>query len=100
MRKIMLLLLALLAINLGATAQTAGQNSFEYDGLERTYSLFVPEGEVSRLLIILHPFGSSGLGMQYLTGMNAYAQEMGFAVAYPNAATYYWDEGRSLFNVG
>jgi polyhydroxybutyrate depolymerase len=99
MRKLLLLLLFLLAVNFGVKAQT-GQASFEYDGLERTYTLFVPEETPSRLLMILHPFGSSGLGMQYVTGMNAYAEEMGFAVVYPDAATYYWDEGRSLFNVG
>jgi polyhydroxybutyrate depolymerase len=100
MQRIMLLLLLIAGLSFGAKAQTSTQNSFEYDGLERSYSLFVPETLVSRLLIILHPFGSSGLGMQYITGMNAYAAEMGFAVAYPNAATYYWDEGRSRFNVG
>lgn len=100
MQKLLLFLLVLLGLNIPLQAQTSETRNFVHDGEFRSYRLFIPEGTVSRLLIALHPFGSSGLGMQYLTGLNQYASEKGFAVAYPNALSYYWDEGRSAQNVG
>ncbi len=56
-------------------------------GLERTYSLFVPDNPDSHklpLLIVFHGAGGTGPGMRTATGLDAVAARYGFAVAYPN----------------
>jgi polyhydroxybutyrate depolymerase len=59
-----------------------------YDGLARSYALYVPASYDGQnavpLLVALHPFLSSGPGFARMTGFNAIAEREGFVVAYPN----------------
>ncbi|MGB7341638.1 MAG: PHB depolymerase family esterase [Phototrophicaceae bacterium] len=72
----------------------ASLHTLTHDSLERSYYLYVPTTTITQALIVLHPFGSNGRAMQYVTGLNDFADEHGFVVAYANSANYYWDDGR------
>lgn len=65
----------------------------------RSHELFVPsaynDGEAMPLVVVLHPYGASGKGIQAITGFDDLAEAEGFLVAYPNAAEFTWDDGRS-----
>lgn len=67
----------------------AKYHDFTYNDIKRTYSLYIPKGikEDAPLVFILH--GYSGFAMSYsnITGMNAVADEGGFAVVYPQGLT-------------
>lgn len=54
----------------------------------RSYHLRVPAGltEAVPLLVSLHPYTTNGLGQETWTGWSTYADNVGFIVAYPNAA--------------
>ena len=98
------LLLALAVLFGGATGSRAQEfeNSLTFDGIERTYTLTVPasydEDTPAPLIVVLHPFASSGRAMQTITGFDALAEAHGFLVVYPDAVTFGWDDGRS--NIG
>jgi len=66
--------------------------------LDETMYYYVPtsyDGETAvPLVIVLHPFGSSGRAMAAITGFDAAAEAQGFIVAYPDSATLGWNEGR------
>ncbi|MAU08916.1 MAG: hypothetical protein CL607_03775 [Anaerolineaceae bacterium] len=65
---------------------------------DRLFHLHTPQqspNDAMPLVIALHPIVSSGNSMRALTGFDALADEMGFAVAYPQALSYYWDDGRA-----
>ncbi|QPC81935.1 hypothetical protein G4Y79_19935 [Phototrophicus methaneseepsis] len=65
---------------------------------ERLFHLHTPpqaEEEAIPLVIALHPIASSGHAMQAITGLNDAADQYGFAVAYPEALSFYWDDGRA-----
>jgi polyhydroxybutyrate depolymerase len=65
----------------------AGGDSFTFNGVPRTYQLHVPAGfqkNVSALVIVLHGSGGNGLGMEVGTGFDSVADQVGFAVAYPD----------------
>ncbi len=78
--------------------------SMTVDGRERTYILHVPpaarQGQPLPLLIVLHGGGGSGQKMQRFLGFDAYADERGFYVAYPDAyrssgqRAAHWNDGR------
>lgn len=91
-------LLLLCTLLLGAIAPTFAQEettfrTLEHDGLQRGYHLHVPD-DADKLLLALHPFASSGKALEVVTGLSTIAGEAGFAVAYPNSAGFYWDDGR------
>ncbi len=74
-----------------------GLNSVMVNGVERTYDLYVPASvdgaQAVPLVVVLHPFASSGKAMRALTGFDARADEEGFIVAYPDAADLDWNDG-------
>ncbi len=74
--------------------------TLEYDGLERTYVYYVPEGVSAHppLVIALHGGGGSGEDMERLTyfKFNDLADEEGFVVVYPDAVDKHWNDGRGL----
>lgn len=56
-------------------------------GVSRTYILHVPtnfQANSSALLIVMHGRGGNGSGMEIGTGLSAKADQVGFAVAYPD----------------
>lgn len=64
------------------------------DGHQRTYWLHVPREDDGRplpLVIVLHGHGGTARRIRRTSGMNAQADQAGFAVAYP--------EGTSWFNI-
>jgi polyhydroxybutyrate depolymerase len=67
----------------------------DYDGLERSYELYVPDNvpDDAPLLIALHQFSSSARAMQLLTDLNTLADEMGLIVAYPETTGFGWNNG-------
>lgn len=74
--------------------------TFPYDGLDRTYALYVPttyDPETpTPLLIALHPAGGRAEDMAALTGFNAIAERENFIVLYPEGPYGYWDYGAGL----
>ena len=101
-KRLLLLTLMIWFFNLASATQAQIEttaHTMSHDNLERTYQLYVPEGEPTTLLIALHDFASSGRAMEIVTGLNDVADEHHFIVAYPDAAGYYWDDGRTEFNL-
>lgn len=97
MRKIFLLVLMIvlpLSITQAQEIIEADLHNITHNGIERQYYLYLPDTDINDLLIVLHPFGSNGRAMQFVTGLNDYADSEGFAVVYPDSADYYWDDGR------
>jgi polyhydroxybutyrate depolymerase len=87
--------LALLAASgcRGAAARDAAaiartvEESIEHEGWSRTYRLHVPPSRTERgppLVVVLHGGGSSGEGMEEVTGFSAIADRERFAVVYPD----------------
>lgn len=90
-------LIALLAIGFILTtgyvqAQDNPLPTLEYDGIERTYDLYVPDTLPNdpALVIALHPTGSSGKAMAALTDFSTAADDNAFIVAYPNTEGVTW----------
>lgn len=87
--------------------------TFSYDGLERSYDLYIPENvEVdSPLLIMLHGFSSDKETIRMISNMDDLAETYKFAVVYPQGAkssyTFFgqtleenhWNAGLSLSEV-
>ncbi len=71
--------------------------SFQHNGINRTYILFVPEnnvkGEAMPLLLALHGFTQNGQTMMQLSGFNDLASEYNFVVAYPYGVGTSWNVG-------
>ncbi len=93
-----LLLMLLAFVPTGAQGQPG---TLDYDGLERTYTLYLPEGVDSEsdplpLVIALHPAGGDAVTMAFITGLNVLAQQERFIVLYPNGPGGYWDYGWNL----
>ncbi len=63
----------------------SGYYQCDYNGIERKYMLYVPEGtgENAPLLFMLHGYAGSAKGFMENTGMNNLADQYGFAVVYP-----------------
>ncbi|MDQ7028155.1 MAG: PHB depolymerase family esterase [Anaerolineae bacterium] len=97
MRRLFLVLLAVLL----STAYSAAQaqvgtelHMMTYDGQDRSYYVYTPEIDATRLMMILHPVASSGLAMEVETGFNDLADTEGYVVVYPNSLNSVWDDGR------
>jgi polyhydroxybutyrate depolymerase len=96
MRNHILILLLLLFASFGVNAQAESRlYTLEHDGLERTAQLYIPSTTPTSLVIVLHPFFSSGRAIEAISGLDAIAEERGWLVAYPNSAQPYWDDGRN-----
>jgi polyhydroxybutyrate depolymerase len=64
-----------------------GFASLTVNGVARTYWLHVPttfQKHSSALVLVLHGSGGNGLGMEIGTGFSRLADEVGFAVVYPD----------------
>ncbi|MEH3140223.1 MAG: esterase [Mycobacterium kyogaense] len=63
-------------------------------GLQRTYSVHVPPGAVTGLVINLHGAGQTGRDQEVGTSYDAVADRYGFVVAYPDGVDMSWADGR------
>ena len=74
--------------------------TFDFDGLERNYLLYMPNNLTSNapLVFVLHGYTGSAPGIMSYSAMNAVADENGFAVCYPQGTTDQYDN--AFFNVG
>jgi polyhydroxybutyrate depolymerase len=86
----------------------------EYDGLKRTYLTYVPRGlqQGAPLLFVMHGSGEGAAQIRIGTGygFERLADEHGFAIVYPNAYTFDWNDcskvgdysvsGRAVDDVG
>jgi polyhydroxybutyrate depolymerase len=64
-----------------------GSTTLTVNGVARTYRLHVPtnfQKNASALVVVLHGSGGNGLGMEVGTGFSSLADQVGFAVAYPD----------------
>lgn len=99
-----LVLLVCLAVGMpqASQAQDDSIQTLTYDGLDRTVYVHMPpsytEGQSMPLVLVLHPFASSGKAIAALTGFDTSADEQGFIVAYPDSYDLRWDDGRSTYS--
>ena len=73
---------------------------FEHDGVEREYLLYIPDQiePDAPLVFALHGYTGTANGLRNYIGMDAIADEFGFAVCYPNGTKDAF--GNGFFNVG
>jgi len=73
----------------------AQEYSFTYDGIERTYRVFVPEayvpGEDHPMVINMHGLGSSAIEQQIYSGFDFIADTAGIVMVYPNGVDNTWN---------
>jgi polyhydroxybutyrate depolymerase len=77
-----------------AWAAPAQAAQFDFGGLARTYSLHVPAGHPSGLVVNLHAAGATGAGQEALTNYDAVADTYGFVAVYPDGVDLSWADGR------
>ncbi len=72
----------------GAASAFPGLDYFQYDGIERTYLLHVPDTYVSTgsyaLVVVLHGGGGNAAAIEETTRFSEVAEREGFIVVYPN----------------
>jgi polyhydroxybutyrate depolymerase len=75
---------------------TVTKGSIEVGGLRRTYLTYVPRGlaKGAPLVVVMHGSGENGAQIRIGTGygFERLAEEHGFAVVYPNAYTFDWND--------
>ncbi|WP_236694287.1 alpha/beta hydrolase family esterase, partial [Mycolicibacterium obuense] len=77
-----------------AAAPVPAQGLLQVGGLQRTYSVHVPPGAVTGLVINLHGAGQTGRDQETFTNYDAVADRYGFVVAYPDGVDMSWADGR------
>ena len=94
MKTFYLLCMLLLATS-GLAAQQMTSGTLQVGGVERTYLLHVPTGDPSAkalpLVLALHGSGMTSALMAEVTGLNAWADKMGFIVVYPQGLQQHWN---------
>lgn len=97
MRKFLVLFMLTFLSSIISTQAEAATDSYQitYNGTERIVNLYIPDGDVHALMIVLHPIFSTGLAMEVITGLNDVADEQGWVIAYANSLYPYWDDGRA-----
>ncbi|AXQ28355.1 hypothetical protein D0B54_06520 [Solimonas sp. K1W22B-7] len=81
-----------------ATAQAAEAKDYtiSFQGAQRTYRLYVPDGASTQprpLILALHGGYGTGKDMEELTGLDLIGGQAGFAVAYPDGLGRSWNAG-------
>jgi polyhydroxybutyrate depolymerase len=95
-QRVSLLLITLALAGCGVFSGSGDDRSatIEFGGLSRTYTVHLPPGHPTGLVLNLHGGGSSGSGQRRLTNFDAVADADGFVVAYPNGIDRHWADGR------
>lgn len=80
----------------GLPSGTLIKSTFVWDGLKRTYRTYLPKGLVkgAPLLMVMHGSGQDGRQIRIETGyeFERLADEHGFAIVYPDAYTFDWND--------
>lgn len=96
-----LLVAALPACN--CEQESAGIESFVFDGLTRNYALWVPEiydpATPTPVLVVLHGKDQSLDDIQFVTQFNELSNEYGFLAVYPEAYQNNWNDGRAVAGI-
>ncbi len=79
---------------LACAAPDDRQATFDFGGRPRTYTVHVPPGHPTGLVLNLHGGGSTGVGQERLTHFDAVADANGWVVAYPDGVDENWADGR------
>ncbi len=91
-------LFSFLLFNIAVFSQVI-QGNFNFDGLNRTYSVYLPASfqpdESVPLLVALHGLTQNGNTMMSFSGFNAIADTGNFVVVYPNGISNSWNVGLS-----
>lgn len=94
MRRVFMVALILMIVGTaGAQGPALTTHTMTVDGLERTYSLYVPDHLAdgpAPLVMALHGFGGSGARMAALTNLSAVADDEGFVAVYPDGLNGEW----------
>jgi polyhydroxybutyrate depolymerase len=89
--------LALLASGVGLRSE---KKSVSVQGRKRTYRLYVPPtlslDAPAPLVFVFHGGGGQGPSMERLTGFDDLAEREKFVVAYPDAVSGHWNDGRDV----
>lgn len=95
MKRSLLILLVTIFSCIGTSAQING--SFEFEGINRTWKVWLPAGYTGQeslpLVLALHGLTQSGQSMMDFTGFNLIADTAGFIVAYPDGVNNSWNVG-------
>ena len=92
----------LLAVSLAAAGCFAGdaKRTLKLGDLERTYTVFVPDGEAPAngfpCVLVLHGGGGDGAGMVKFTKFSVLAAKERFVVVYPDGYKKNWNDGRTV----
>jgi len=93
-----IILFLFISIGLSAnsvSSQTTG--SFLHNGINRSYTIYVPTAWSPEknypMLLALHGLTQTGNSMMGFSNFNAYAEEFGFIVVYPNGVSNSWNVG-------
>ncbi len=97
MKKYLFILLA--AFQTTATFSQLINGSFQFDGLMRTYNVYLPAdyqpGNSLPLILALHGYTQTGQSMMTFSGFNQVADTAGFVVVYPDGIGNAWNVGFS-----
>lgn len=97
MKAILINFLVIICFSFKLLAQTS--HSFEHNGTNRTFIVYVPDGlnpdEPPSLLLALHGFTQNGSAIMQYSGFNDLANTYGFIVAYPYGLNTSWNVGQS-----
>jgi len=93
---VVVLSISVVAIKLWPQA-VLSKESFEFDGLTRTYLVHVPssydDNMPTPLVIVLHGYTGTAEGIETLTGFTAKSDKEGFIVVYPQGLVQRWNVG-------
>ncbi len=88
MKSLLRAILLLLVFPVVAIPQQTVTGNFEYDGLNRTYRLYIPDsydpGVQSPLVLNLHGYGSNNIEQELYGDFRPVADTAGFLVVHPN----------------
>ena len=94
-RIILFLFIVIILSGNNASSQTTG--SFIHNGINRSYTIYIPTAWSPEknypMLLALHGLTQTGNSMMGFSNFNAYAEEFGFIVVYPNGVSNSWNVG-------
>jgi polyhydroxybutyrate depolymerase len=82
-----------------AVAGEAVSHTIDVNGVTRTYLLYVPPGQSGKRLpafILMHGSGSTDVQQERYSDFDAFAEEHGLLVMYPQGIDKHWNDGRVI----
>ncbi|NOX65958.1 MAG: T9SS type A sorting domain-containing protein [Chlorobi bacterium] len=101
MKKLLLIIFINLLLSLNVIFAQIEENSFDFDGKTRQYSVFLPQNYQPNMPVVinLHAWGNSISKWMGYTMMNDVADTAGFIVVYPSGINQIWN-GRGDISQG